>query len=128
MAVEINHDGDTLRLDGFEDWPALSYVGGPTTPPQVAAAARLTKHRVRLLAHRRLEVTYRLSRKAAVTFRIQRRAGRRFKMLRGSLKQRGKAGKNTFRISVKRLETGRYRLVARPRGGAAVRAKFAVAR
>ena len=182
VAVDINHDGDTFRLDGFEDWPALSYVGGAigaegrpvdatsvedevplqelaadrktiddyiaahqpppggggpgpapgggpsTTPPAQTAAVRLSTLRVKRAAHHRLKITYRLSRSATVVFRIQRRKGHRWVTLRGSFKHASKAGRNTFRISAKRLKKGRYRLVARPRGGSAVRAKFAVSR
>jgi hypothetical protein len=185
VAVDINHDGDTFTLDGFDDWPALSYAGGaigaqgrpilaesesdevplpellasknaidafiaahqptgggpsgggpapappsaggpPAAPAQTAPApVRLTRLKVKHAAHRRLKITYRLSSAAKVTFVLQRRVGRRWVTVR-RFKQKGKRGANTLRISAKRLHKGRYRLVARTRGGAPARAKFAV--
>jgi hypothetical protein len=78
------------------------------------------------------KVSYRLDRAAAVVFTVQRRAGRRWKRVRGSFEHAGRAGTNTLRFSGrlagKRLRPGRHRLVAKPKGGAAARAPFAVRR
>jgi hypothetical protein len=194
VTSDTNKDGDKFALDGFEDWPVLSYAGGaigaagrsipseseliepsmeelvsdqqtieayiaarrpgsapPATAPGPAAPGgagrpavpaapgpvRLTGLRVkpnRFRPARRggAKVSYRLNRAAVVVFTVQRRKGRRFTNVRGSFKQAGRRGADALRfsgrIAGKRLRPGRYRLVAKPRGGAAARARFSVRR
>jgi hypothetical protein len=120
---------------------------GSARPPGVAAAPgpvrlaalRVTPSRFRSARRGRpivrrggAKVSYRLNRAATVVFSVQRRKGRRFTTVRGSFKQAARAGANALRFSGrlagKRLPRGRYRLVAKPRGGAAARARFAVRR
>jgi hypothetical protein len=93
-----------------------------------ALPARLTALRVRRASRKAFRVSYRLNRASRVRFRLQRaRLGRPWKQVR-SFAKRGRAGRNAFRMRARGLPRGRYRLVARPAGGKAVRRTFRVTR
>jgi DNA-binding beta-propeller fold protein YncE len=64
-------------------------------------------------------VTYVLRTPARVRFTVQRRLGRRYRRLRGGFTDRGSIGVNSFRLTGRGLRPGRYRLVAKVRGGGA---------
>ena len=75
-------------------------------------------------------VTYVLASPARVRFGVQRAVRGRYRRLRGAFSHRGSRGTNSFRFSGRlrgrRLQPGRYRLVATIRGGAPRRTGFRI--
>jgi hypothetical protein len=98
-------------------------------------APRLTRLRVRPATLRpgdSVRIAYRLSKRAKVRFAFERKQRRSYRKVAGSLSRKTGAGARAFRfhgrVGDRSLAPGRYRLVARPKGGAAVRRTFTVAR